>query len=104
MKQQSQELTAFVTPWDLYEWIKAPFGLMNAPAHFQRFMENCLRQLQDEICIPHLDNVIGFFQSFEKHIKHLQIVLWCLKSHGVELKLKMCKLCKPEVPFPGIIT
>ena len=58
MHPNSRHLTAFVTPWGLYEWIGIPMRLKNAPREFQRFMEDCLRNFREDFCAPYLDDVM----------------------------------------------
>ena len=101
MSEDARKFTAFTTPWSLYEWVRIPYGVMNAPAGFQRFINTVLASLSDEICIAYLDDILIFSKSFEEHRENVQKVLQCLRKKGVKLNLKKCNFFKKEIRYLG---
>ena len=97
VKTTKQKIT--IPPRHLYEWIRVPFGLTNASAEFQRFMETCLFDIRDEFAFPYLDDVIVYSKDFRSRLDHLRIVFRRLKDGGIKINPAKCKFFQKEVNF-----
>ncbi|GMF51628.1 unnamed protein product [Phytophthora fragariaefolia] len=42
MTDRARLISAFITPLGLFEWLRMPFGLCNAPKIYQRLIDNAL--------------------------------------------------------------
>src|SRR5258708_229703 len=58
-----------------------PFGLSNAPAAFQRFINEVLRDLMDICTVGYLDDILVYLDSLEDHWDHVCEVLHCGTIH-----------------------
>ena len=99
VSDDSRKYTAFTTPWALYEWIRIPYGLKNASPKFQRFMNKCLGDIRDIICVPYMDDVLGFSTTFEEHLEDPEKILIRLMAKGVKLRPDKCNLFKRSVKY-----
>ena len=59
--------TTFHTRYGSFEWLVIPFGLMNAPATFQRFMNDIFHDLLDICIIIYLDNILIYSEDMSQH-------------------------------------
>ena len=101
----SQEKTAFVTPQGLFEFRVMPFRLCNAPAVFQRLMQQVLQGLNpsdgpDYVSV-YIDDVLVFSQTLEEHLQHLKRVLEHIEEVGLKLKPTKCQFARKEVEYLG---
>ncbi|CAF1042195.1 unnamed protein product, partial [Didymodactylos carnosus] len=93
--------TAFVTTNGLYEFNVLPFGLSNAPSTFQRVINSVLGTLRWDIALVYLDDIIVYSPTFEKHVKHMDMVLTALEKANVKLNSVKCTLARKELDYLG---
>lgn len=98
----------FVTHHGLYEFNVIPFGLKNAPAVFQRLMQQVLRDLNPDdgpaFVSVYIDDLI-FSESLEDHVMHLKMMhlkMVLERLTTAHLKLKPAKFYLPRsgAPWP----
>ena len=99
--EEFRHYTAFSTPWGLYEWIRVPMGISNAPPAFQRFINQTLANLRDKVCAAYLDDILIYARTFDEHIHNLRLVLQRLKSRGIKLRADKCRFFQKEVRYLG---
>lgn len=78
-----------------------PFGLCNAPATFQWLMDSVLAELQRSACWVYIDDIIMIGESFEEHMKNLQLVFERLRQAGFKLHPGKFQFLQQEVYFLG---
>lgn len=101
MDKKSREKTAFVTHKGLFEFNVMPFGLMNAPATFQRLMDIVLAGVKWQCCLVYIDDVVIFSPTFEQHVIDLRKVFEALRSANLTAKLPKCQFCRREMKYLG---
>ena len=93
--------TAFATHSGLFQFRVMPFGLCNAPATFERLMDQVLQGLRWSRCLVYLDDIISFVTTFGDALDKLKSIFERLRMFGLQLKSTKCHLFQTSVPFLG---
>ena len=92
--------TAFVTQFGKFQFKVMPFGLINAPATFQRLMDNILRDTTNFV-VWYIDDICVFSKTWNDHLLHLETVLTKLQDAQLTLQLTKCVFAAPSCDFLG---
>ena len=104
VKENDKPKTAFTAgPLGFFEWNSMAFGLVNAPATFQRVMQAAMGDLYLNQCLLYLDDIIIFSKSFNEHIERLKTVFQRLREANLKLKPSKCSFLQKQVKYLGHI-
>lgn len=95
--------TAFRTCYGHFEYMVMPFGLANAPATFQAYINRALAGLVDVFCVVYLDVTLIYSNSLKEHQGHVEQILERLRQYKLYANLKKCAFHTDQVEFLGFI-
>ncbi|QRW26437.1 Retrotransposable element Tf2 protein [Rhizoctonia solani] len=103
VKEGDKWKTAFHTKYSLYKSLVMTFGLTNAPAAFQHFMNKLLKDLLDVCVIIYLDDILIYSKDDVTHTQHIHKVLQQLMENQLFCKASKCMFHVTSVEYLGII-
>ena len=102
LSEESCELTAFSTPWGLFEFLVMPFGLTSAGAVYSRFIQKVLQDGVDpEASEAYLDDILVGTPDPWEHLEKLREVFEAHRKAGIKLNPSKTTLFEASVEYLG---
>ena len=99
LSTESQELTATITPWGLYQYETLPMGLSDAGAVAQKYISELLKDIKN--CRAYVDDIVVYSETIQEHDEILKAVLKKLAEANLRIKRSKCQFGKTEIEFLG---
>ena len=98
LKDSAKPKSAFVlSSLGKYQFNRVPFGLAQAPAYFQKLINDVLKGCN--FAMGYLDDIIIYSRSEKEHLEHLEEIFSRLKTAGLKLKLEKCCFFKKHIQY-----
>ncbi|XP_068229909.1 uncharacterized protein [Palaemon carinicauda] len=99
LTDRTREISAFITPFGLFEYRVLPFGMTNAPATFQRMVHEVTRGLEG--VYVYLDDIVIASISWDEHLKILRELFKRLLEANLVINLAKSSFGKAKVTYLG---
>ena len=103
IKEGDEWKSTFCMKFGSFEYLVMPFGLLNAPATFQSYINRALVSLVDICCVVYLDDILVFSDSEGDYEKHIRLVIEHLREYQLFAKLLKCAFKQQMISYLGYV-
>jgi hypothetical protein len=101
LSAKSRKVTAFCTPFGLFEFTKLPMGISVGCQVLSRVVDSLFGDLKHNFVYNFMDDLVVYSSSLEEHVQHLREVFTRLEKAGFTLNPEKLRLAQEQIPFLG---
>lgn len=98
---RSRRVTAFCTPFGLFEFNKLPMGISIGSQGLSRVVDELFADLKNDFVFNYLDDLVIYSRSLEEHAHHVRVVLDRLQGAGFTLNFDKVTIAAKEIQYLG---
>ncbi len=99
MSSKSENLTTFVTFFDVYKYRVMFFELINELASFQHYINNVLFDCLHKFCQAYLNDILIYSKILKEHKTHVKEVLNKLREVDLQIDIDKCEFKIQKISF-----
>jgi len=99
MSSESENLTTFVTFFNIYKYKVMLFKLINESAFFQHYINDVLFEYLHKFCQTYLNDILIYSKILKKHRIHVKEVLDKLREVDLQINIDKCKFKIQKISF-----
>ena len=103
IKKKNEKKTAFLTRYELFEYVIMLFELCNVSKTFQAFINVTLRKYFDDFCSKYFDDVIVYSDTRNVHVNHVSKILAKLKEAQLYLNIDKFEFFVTSIKYLELI-
>jgi hypothetical protein len=104
IEPESRKFMRIIFHLGVYEYLRMPFGIKNAPSHFQRMMDSIFGSfIRQNWMMVYIDDIIIYSEDWETHVEKIATVLKTASKAGLKMSMKKCSFGYGELKAVGHI-
>ncbi|MBW0524214.1 hypothetical protein O181_063929 [Austropuccinia psidii MF-1] len=102
LTDNSKKLLRIIVHCGIFEYLRMPFGIKNAPSHYQRIINTIFpEELSEGWLIIYIDDIIICSETWDSHLSRLERVLQKIFQVNMKISLKKCHFSYSELKGLG---